>query len=457
MNTSSFDRGIRNYKGTRDYFGDEMRWRQQIISTIQKVFEIYGFEPLETPVLETPETLKGKYGEEGQKKIFWLRARRPDDGGLRYDHTVPLARFMSMKWNEVIKPYKRYAIGPVFRLESTQAGRYRQFTQCDFDTVGSSDPIVDAEVIAINTSVLENLGFPEIYTVRINDRKLLNAMVGEIGLFDSKKVDAVFRAWDKLEKTSRNQITEELKEAGITVETIKSFDYVTDKLLAIADQPADVVLSEVSKLFPDSETMKDARNNIEELIQNIVSMGVSENQYKIWPTLARGLDYYTGPIFETVVEKQGIGSITGGGRFDNLIESLGGPKLPASGSSFGLERVMEVMENLDLRPETSQTTDVFVTIFEDDAQLRKASLETASKLRLTGYGVEVYTGTDSKLGKQIDIANRKSIPLVIIIGPDELNSGNITIKDLTRKRGVKSQYKVSTTEILTVVESLLTD
>jgi histidyl-tRNA synthetase len=421
---------LQTFKGTQDFFGDEARFRQQVLDIIRLSFEKFGFEPLETPIIENMRTLQGKYGEEGEQKIFQISKRGTDDAGLRYDHTVPLARFMAMNWSQFPRPYRRYAIGPVFRYETVQAGRFRQFVQCDFDTIGSDSPVIDAEIVAINYTILNSLGFGDNYSIRINDRRLLNAMANEIGFTKPNEILSLLRSWDKFEKTSRDQLRVELSEEGIGLDLIKRFDYTTDLLIEICGQPSELVFKKLEKIFT-GEKSQAAIGNLRQIVNFISSMAVPENCYKVWPLLARGLDYYTGPIFETVPSNdiEG-GSITGGGRFDELIATLGGPEMPASGSSFGLDRLLDAMEKLKLKPESTQQTQVFITLFDlNDPELTKASFRAASKLRLTGYRVEVYTGQAQNLGKQLDIANRKRIPFVLVFGPDEVHQNKVTIKD----------------------------
>ncbi len=433
MEKDTFDRGIQNFRGTKDYFGDEARWRISVTETIRQSLELFGFEPLETPAIENERTLKGKYGDEGDKKRYRLSLPFPQEAGLRYDQTVPLARFMAMNWNQFPLPYRRYVIGPVWRDESVQTGRLRQFSQCDFDTVGSNSPIVDAEVVAINYTILSKLGFTDTFKVRVNDRRLLDAMAAALEITEPGEKLALFRAWDKLEKTTLEAISQELILTGLSPKTIKSFNRVTAKLQELTGQLSNIVLKTLSQLFRNEPvTAEIQRLNL--LTRSILDMGVPETNFEISPLLARGLDYYTGPIFETVVEKAGVGSITGGGRFDRLIADMGGPDLPASGSSFGLERVMAVMEKLGLKPDSVQSTKVLVTIFDpDNAQLVSKSYQATSALRLDNINTEIYTGANRRLSAQIDIARRKNIDIVIIIGPDELTSGNVTVKNLQSK------------------------
>lgn len=455
-NDDILGRKVQTYTGTRDFYGEEARWRNWVIDQIRSSFESFGFEPLETPIIETERTLKGKYGEEGEMRRFKLSLKAPDQAGLRYDQTVPLARFMAMKWSSFPMPYRRYVIGPAFRHESVQAGRLRQFTQCDFDTVGSKSPVIDAEIVAMNYNVLTRLGFKNNFIVRVNDRRLLNAMASAMKFSDNTSVISLFQAWDKIEKVDRSTVSEELAAVGISAELVKRFEEVTNVLLEISGLSANKVFAGFRKIFNSTE-VEAALKDLEKIVAFVSAMGVPENSFRVWPLLARGLAYYTGPIFETVVETAGIGSITGGGRFDNLIEQMGGPDMPASGSSFGLERVMGVMEQVGLKPESSQTSQVFVTLFDQqDISLCQMSFEAAAALRSKGIAVEVYTGEGGKFGKQLDIANRKSIPLVLIIGPDEQKVGKVAIKDLRpTKRIAGGQITVPLGEVAKQVSKLL--
>jgi histidyl-tRNA synthetase len=432
----------RNYQGTRDYFGDDARWRQQVRDTIQSAFELFGFEPLETPAFETISTLKGKGGEEADAKFFHLSLPFPKDGGLRFDFTVPLARFTAMNWNKFPLPYRRYAIGPVWRNDATQAGRYKEFWQCDFDTVGSTSPVIDAEIVAMKYSVFTQLGFPEgSFQIQVNSRQLLNALARSIEVTDPEQIMTIFKVWDKLGKTNRSQIRQELKESGLSTTLIKDFDKLTDKLQSV------IMTSQLSN---QSVEIDQALQELQVLFDSIDAMSIPAWAYRFNPLLARGLSYYTGPIFETWAGDKG--SISGGGRFDQLIEALGGPDMPASGASFGLERVMTVMEELGLKPKSSQTTQVLVTLFDPNNQdLCQASFKLTSQLRAHGLNVEVYTGEHPKLGKQLDVARRKSISLVIIIGPDELAQNKVVIKNLVSGE----QQLVNASKVVSQIKKIL--
>lgn len=434
MTQDTFDRGVRVFRGTRDYSGDAARRRLQIIATIEKTFKEFGFEPLSTPAIENDRTLKGKYGEEGEANRYKLALKYPEEAGLRYDHTVPFARFLAINGDNLLKPYRRYAIGPVWRNENPSAGRLREFVQCDFDTAGSTSPVADAEIVAIFNMVLNRLGFPPIWTILINDRQLLNAMAMPIGAPEDKVID-IFRAWDKLEKVSLQEIGEELSKKGFTPDQVSRFVTLTKKMQQVSTQKS---LTGLIDIFGRSVTKP--VEDLTRLCKYIEAMGVSPKRYKVLPTLARGLDYYTGPIFEVVAEK-GIGSIAGGGRYDNLVKALGGPDLPASGASFGLERLMTVLDQLKVETPTDGT-DVFVTLWDqNNLPLTQATFKVANSLRLDGIKVEVYTGNAKTLAKQLEIANKKRIPLSLIIGPDEFSSGNAIIKKM--ETGSQAVCKIS--------------
>lgn len=429
------------FKGTRDIFGDDMRFRLQVLDTIREVFELFGFEPLETPVIERRGTLLGKYGEEAENLLFMLGAPH-DNGGLRYDHTVPLARFAAVHWQDMPKPYKRYALGPVFRAENPQSGRYRQFYQCDFDTLGTGSVVVDAEIVAINYKVLAELGFKDKqFAVQVNDRKLLNSMVSEMG-FNKTQVPFILRAWDKLDKNSPDEVLSylllEAKKMALSEKEVEQkYKSATLALLDATTKSSQNILDFLADKFK-SEESQSAVHDLRKLREQIISLGVPEMSFQINPLLARGLSYYTGPIFETVVRDGGVGSVTGGGRYDELIAAMGGPNVPASGSSFGLDRLLVVMEQLGLRPKNSQTTKVFITLFDSsDKKLTSYTLSIASILRDKNIATEVFSGENTKLGKQIELAVKKNIPFVLIIGPDEMKQGQVTLRNLNTREEKK--------------------
>ncbi|RJR30433.1 histidine--tRNA ligase [Candidatus Microgenomates bacterium] len=439
------------FKGTRDISGDDMRFRLQTLDTIRNVFELFGFEPLETPVIERRGTLLGKYGEEAENLLFMLGTPH-DNGGLRYDHTVPLARFAAAHWQDMPKPYKRYALGPVFRAENPQSGRYRQFYQCDFDTLGTGSVVVDAEIVAINYKVLAELGFKDKqFAVQVNDRKLLNSMVSEMG-FNKAQVPFILRAWDKLDKNSPDEVLDyllsEAKKMALSEKEVEQkYKSATLALLDATTKSSQHILDFLADRFKSEESLN-AVHDLRKLREQILSLGVPEVSFQINPLLARGLSYYTGPIFETVVRDGGVGSVTGGGRYDELISTMGGPDVPASGSSFGLDRLLVVTEQLGLRPKSSQTTKVFVSLFDSlDEKLTAYTLHVAGELRENNIAAEVFSGENTKLGKQIELADKKNIPYVLIVGPDEMDKGLVTLKNLENREEKKLSLEKLTSEI----------
>lgn len=444
----------RNYRGTKDWRGGEVVLRQRIIATATKVFEQFGFEPLETPIIELWEVLKGKYGEEGSKLTYYL-TKGGDELGLRYDHTVPLARAVAQYANEMVFPYRRYAIGPVFRADTPQKGRYRQFTQIDFDVIGVAQSVADAEVVAVSYSVLSKLGFTD-FEIQICDRSLLDGMAQSLGAKTKDETLAILRSWDKIEKTDREQIAKELEQAKLSTAQINQFNKVTDALLALKGSSTET-LAELAKMFTGYPNAEKGIATLGKLVSYLRNFGVPKTAYRICPTLARGLDYYTGPVFETVVKKAGVGSITGGGRFDNLIQELGGPSIPGTGSSFGLERLTSVMETLGIGNVNKASVQVFVTVFNPNEQkFVDKSIQVATRLRKLGYQTEIYM-EDSKLGKQFQLADQRGASLVIVIGPDELEKGLITIKDLRTSRGGSkaNQSQVPESSLTSEVRALL--
>ena len=408
-------------KGTRDFLPAQFILRKKVIEIIERTFERFGFEPMETPAMEYAETLEGKYGEEGDRLIYKFEDRGGRKVALRYDLTVPLARTMAMY--QVEKPFRRYQIAPVWRADKPQKGRYREFWQCDADIVGSREVWADAEVIAVTYCALKNLGFDE-FTIRINNRKLLNGMALYGGVTD-KEMAGFFRIIDKAEKVGWDEVRKELTSKKIS-------DKAIDKTitLMVEDTRGDTALSRLKTTLAGIPSAQEGISELEEIQRCLINLGVEQRNVLFDGSLARGLDYYTGPIFETIIAKPRIGSISGGGRFDSLIGMFSGRDVPATGTSLGLERIITVMEELAMLPTTPTVSQVLVTMF--DRGLFGESLKVASELRSAGISAEVYVN-DDKLKKQLDYANKKKIPLVLIIGPDEKERGEVVVKDMEGK------------------------
>lgn len=380
-------------KGFRDFLPSTALARQIVVEKIRKVFERYGFDPLETPALEYAETLLGKYGNEADKLLYLFRDNGKRNVGLRYDQTVPLSRVVA-QYPDLPKPFKRYQIQPVWRAENTQRGRFREFLQCDIDCVGSDSPLADAEIIDCTLSVFRQLGFTGI-TMDINDRTIFD------NLKLSKKEITIL---DKLEKIGTSAVIEELEASG---------------------------RKNAKQLFT-TLTNTEPTERIWKIFEALKRMGYKEGvDIRFNQFLARGLDYYTSSIFELKAKNYTSGSLAGGGRFDKLIGQFSGRDLPAVGIAFGFDRIMEAMGENKLLSNTSTATQVLITIFSPD--LLGTSLELTSKLRRGGINTEVYVDSEAKLEKQLKYADKKGVPYVIIAGPEEISKKVVKLKNMQTK------------------------
>ena len=412
-------------RGMRDILPEQMIRRQYVIGVIRDVFEEFGFEPLQTPALELSEVLTGKYGPDAEKLIYQAgHVGGKEDISLRYDLSVPLCRVIAMH-PQLPKPFKRYQIDPVWRAERPQKGRYRQFFQCDADTVGSESMLADAENVTLVYQVLSRLGFEQ-FEININDRKLITG-IGQFAGVPTEQLGGLYRSIDKLDKIGLAGVREELAENQIP-------EPVIEKLLALLEVEGDAgtVLNALSEQLGDSEVAREGISELEELITYLTVLGVPDEFYKVNVAMVRGLEYYTGPIYETVVEEPKIGSITGGGRYDELIGSFSKQGYPATGTSFGIERIIDVMEEFDMFPTAvgKTVTQVLVTVF--DAELAQESLKIATLLRQNGIRAEVYS-RPSRISTQIKYADTKGIPYAVILGSDEVETGTVAIRDLASR------------------------
>ena len=428
-------------KGTRDFLPEQMLRRQLVMDTIRTAFEKYGYEPLETPSFEKLEVLSGKFGEEGEQLILKLLKRGTGiekvgrdikeftiskfsdlvDEALRYDLTVPLSRVIAMYQNEITIPFKRYQMQPVWRGDRPQKGRYREFYQCDADTVGSASMVADAETIALINEILTALGFKK-FKIRINNRKILSGIVEYSGV-DVNRSNEVCIAIDKLEKIGIDGVKQELLEREIPEAAI-------NKILPILEisGEAETILNDVSSLLNSIGIGMEGIAETNELIADIPTLGVPQQNYVIDLHLARGLSYYTGPIYESIVEEPNIGSLTGGGRYDELVGMFLGKNIPATGTTIGIERIIDVMTELNMLPDSKTKTQVLVTIFNEDT--KKASLEITKELRSAGINTEIFFDSGG-LKKQFKYANKKGIPFVAVIGPEEVEKKEISLKNMT--------------------------
>jgi histidyl-tRNA synthetase len=406
----------------RDFLPEQMILREYVIDVIREVFESFGYEPLSTPSVELHETLTGKYGPDAERMIYNVSRRGGKEKlALRYDLSVPLSRVAAM-YPDLQKPFKRYQISPVWRGERPGKGRYREFYQCDVDTIGSASMLADAELVDIMHEVLHRLGFRD-FVVRINNRKILTG-IGQFAGVPEELLGGLYRSIDKLEKIGLDGVKEELEANEIPEDVVAR---LLELLQIAGDDQA--ILTELRQELGEFPAAVEGIEELEQILAYLEPLDVPRQRYQVDFAMVRGLDYYTGPIYETVVQEPRIGSICGGGRYDELIGMFTDRSYPATGTSFGIERIIDVMEELEMFPPEVGTTitQVLVTIF-DEAHT-SASLEVSSELRKGGLNTELYFENDP-LGDQIRYALKRGIPYVIIVGPDELAAGQVTVRNL---------------------------
>lgn len=442
--------------GTRDFGPDKMVRRHFIFDTIKPVFEKFAFMPIETPAMENLKVLTGKYGDEGDQLLFkvlnsgnYLNKSKPipehsslytldiqrldspdksilntltssiSDKGLRYDLTVPFARFVVMNQNDIQFPFKRYQIQPVWRADRPQHGRYREFYQCDADVVGTESLICEAEIILMMTEVFKNLGIVD-YDIKINNRKILSGIAEAIGAKDQET--DVFVAIDKLDKIGIEKVLEELDQRGIE----KSAQEKLKAILSLSGTNVEKIVK--IKSIIDSETGQHGIKELEEVFDILSNFGDVPTQIDFDITLARGLSYYTGAIFEVKANNTTIGSISGGGRYDNLTGTFGLQGVSGVGFSFGVDRIYDVMEELDLFGELKQsTTKVMLTNFDEDCTSKGLAILT--KLRSEGINAEMYPKS-AKMKKQMNYADKKGHPYVLFLGPEEFSNNLFKLKNM---------------------------
>ncbi|MFD1143174.1 histidine--tRNA ligase [Larkinella insperata] len=428
-------------RGTRDFGPEQMSKRLFLLETIRQTFRRYGFQPIETPALENLSVLMGKYGEEGDQLLFkilnsgdfangltgadWQENARKltlkiSEKGLRYDLTVPFARYVVMNRHALAMPFKRYQIQPVWRADRPQKGRYREFVQCDADVVGTDSLLCEAEIVLMLHESLRNLGIRD-FTVKINNRKILTGISEVVGAEGQEGPLAV--AIDKLDKIGKEKVVEELKQRGFSDGSIEKlepmFQFPTETQAAFA---------QLKTWLAGSEVGLKGVAELEEVWALVAQYGLADARIQLDVTLARGLSYYTGAIFEVKANGVQIGSISGGGRYDNLTGAFGMPGLSGVGISLGVDRIYDVMEELKLFPETGlQSTQVLVVHL--DAEGRSIGLPLLSQLRASNISAEAYPDT-AKVKKQLDYANAKRIPYVVLIGSEEIQTGQLTLKNM---------------------------
>lgn len=425
-------------KGFRDYLPATMLVRERLMETARRVFRSYGFSPIDTPALEYAEILLGKGGDESDKQLFRFEDNGGRDVAMRFDLTVPLARFAAQYANTLGLPFKRYHLGTVWRGENTQKGRYREFMQCDFDTIGTLSPGADLETLLVIHDLLLAIGF-ERFTVRVNNRMILNGLLQQIGVAD--RTTGVLRAIDKLAKIGAEGVVKELVE-------LVGLDAAGAEKVVTVTRP-DVTLDELEKALADNETGRQGVAKLREMFATAVAAGLPEERLKLDVSIARGLDYYTGTIYETFLDDlPGIGSVCSGGRYDNLAELFTKEKLPGIGASLGLDRLLAAMEELQLLGTTSTPAPIFIAYFDKDRLGDYQRL--ARSLRTEGLGVEVYPEA-SGLGKQLKYADRKGFKVALIAGSTEFAADQWQVKQLAT--GTTTQ--VVTAELVTTLRGLI--
>lgn len=435
-------RQARVLKGFRDYMPEQMILRQRIIGIFRTIFEQHGFEPLDTPALEYLDVLTGKAGE-NEKLMYRFEDAGGREVGLRYDLTVPLARVVAQHQNELVLPFKRYHIAPVWRAENPQRGRFREFWQCDADIAGSASPIADAEVIAIMAEALEAIGVPE-FVIRISHRRLLES-IGLAAGVPAEQATALYRAIDKLDKIGREGVANELSDAGLNpAQAARVLDLVTR-----TGSPAEL-LDALSAELADVSGAPDAIADMRVIFDLLPAFGIAENRYTLDLALARGLDYYTGPVFEATVTEPRVGSVGGAGRYDGLVGAFLGRPVPATGMSLGLERIIEVVREHNLLPAPSSVADVAVITLKDTVA---AGARLATDLRAAGLRADLSLLPQRGIGDQLKAADRRGIPIAVIVGSSEFAAGNATVKAL----GSGEQTTHTLTDIPAAVRQLLTE
>ncbi len=412
--------------GTRDFLPGEVRRRERVFATLRQTFAAHGFAPIDTPAFERLEVLMGKYGEEGDQLVFKIlrRGEHEDTGeadlALRYDLTVPLARFMAANIGELGTPFKRYHIGPVWRADRPGHGRFREFVQCDIDTVGADSPMADAGTILALVDALGAIGLDD-FTIQLNSRRALRGLMDAYGVPDEVEQDALI-ALDKLDKIGPEGVVDELLERGVPADAV-------DELEVDLRAGSPDAVAERARRRIDEAGGGQGRAGLEQVdtVLELTRPRLAEAGPAVGiafrPLLARGLDYYTGPIFEIVHE--GLDStIAAGGRYDDLVGMFTGQELPATGGSIGVERVLMLLED---EPAGAAASPVVVTVMDGDA--RGEATELAARLRAADIGADVFPG-EGRLGKQLTYADRRGATVALIRGDDERAAGTVAVKDL---------------------------
>ncbi len=461
-------------KGFQDHLPARMIARQRIVRTVQECYERFGFLPIDTPAQEYALTLIGPGGDESNKQIFRFTSPEGEDIGLRFDLTVPLARVIAT-YPDLPKPFRRYQVGRLWRAEKPDPGRYREFYQFDLDAVGCPDMLTDAEIIIAMHDTLKALGI-ERFQIKINNRKVLNGAVGQAGI-PEKTANAVIRVIDKLDKIGVEGVSQELADGRVDAsgDRIRGLNLDERQITGICDYlsirkgPRKETIKSVCEVVGNNDSANEGLDELEEIAGYLDAAEISEEHAIFDPTLARGLDYYTGPVFEAVLpDAPRFGSVFAGGRYDHLVKRFTGEEIPATGASIGVDRLLAALDSLGLIPDIKCTARVLVTVM--DPNHKADYLRMAQDLRAAGIPTELYAGTERGLGKQLKYANALGLELAVIAGSDEFSQGTVSVKDLRtgmekrkdvdsreewRKKGTAGQQTIKREELVGAVRDML--
>lgn len=407
--------------GFRDFFADEIRIREYVINTFKKVFERYGYEPLETPALEYSNIFTSEVGEEGEKLFYRFKDKGGRDVMLKYEVMISMCRAVAENLDKITFPYKRYQIQNVWRVDRPQKGRFREFTQCDADTIGSDSTLADAEFIQMGIEAMQELGFAK-FIANISNRKFLNGLVKYTQAKDSDFIP-ICLSIDKLPKVGKDGVKKEL------LEKRKITPKVADQILNIITTKGktEELIIKFKTQMKDIPIAQEGLKELEIIFNYLKTSNVDPKNYQFAPYIARGLAYYTGPVWEFEILDGDVGSVAGCGRYDNTIGKFAGKRVSATGGSFGIERIVEVLKDRNMVGTKSAPTQVLVTLFDENTI--NESIKIANFLRQNNISTLLFPDTE-KLDKQIKYADKKDVPYVVIIGPDEIKNNNVTLKNL---------------------------
>ena len=436
----------RTLKGFRDFLPQQMLPREELMATARRVYRSYGFAPIDTPALEYIEVLLGKGGEESEKQMYRFQDHGGREVGMRFDLTVPLARFAAQHAHELGMPFKRYHIGTVWRGENVQRGRYREFMQCDFDTIGTTSIVADIETALVIHDLMRAIGF-ERFSIRINNRMVLSGLLAKLGL--AEKATHVLRAIDKLRKAGRDAVAAEMVEqAGASTAS-------ADAVLKLAELSGsnDEMLDQLPPLVAGNAAGEEGVEKLRQVVEGCRAAGVPDERLQLDVSIARGLDYYTGTIYETFLsDLPSIGSVASGGRYDNLAGMFTKEKLPGIGASLGLDRLLAAMEELKMLPATKTPAQVLIVYF-DEAR-RNDYLHLAATLRAGGIAAELYP-EPKKMGQQLKYADSRGFRVALIAGSREFDHGLAQLKDLATGQQQEVAIDERGSQLVSAIEKML--